>query len=98
MLDALISAYPDSLSREDLGAAADIATTGGTFSTYLSDLTRNGLARKTDTGLAATDILMNGADLTLSEGTQEMTFPDGVDAAERTSTVLTELRGDRLRG
>lgn len=63
MLDALITAYPDSLSREDLGAAADIATTGGTFSTYLSDLTRNGLARKTDTGLVATDILMNGAEL-----------------------------------
>lgn len=63
MLDALINAYPDSLTREQLGAAADMATTGGTFSTYLSDLTRNGLARKTDTGLAATDILMNGAEL-----------------------------------
>lgn len=63
MLDALINAYPDSLSREQLGAAADMATTGGTFSTYLSDLTRNGLARKTDTGLVATDILMNGAEL-----------------------------------
>lgn len=63
MLDALINAYPDSLSREELGAAADIATTGGTFSTYLSDLTRNGLARKTEIGLAATDILMNGAEL-----------------------------------
>lgn len=63
MLEALINAYPDSLSREDLGAAADIATTGGTFSTYLSDLTRNGLARKTDIGLVATDILMNGAEL-----------------------------------
>lgn len=60
MLDALIHAYPDSLSREELGAAADITTTSGTFSTYLSDLTRNGLARKTDTGLAATDILMGG--------------------------------------
>lgn len=63
MLEALINAYPDSLSREQLGAAADMATTGGTFSTYLSDLTRNGLARKTDTGLVATDILMNGAEL-----------------------------------
>lgn len=63
MLDALINAYPDSLSRDQLGAAADMATTGGTFSTYLSDLTRNGLARKTDTGLVATDILMNGAEL-----------------------------------
>ena len=63
MLDALINAYPDSLTREQLGAAADMATTSGTFSTYLSDLTRNGLARKTDTGLVATDILMNGAEL-----------------------------------
>lgn len=47
----------------ELGAAADIATTGGAFSTYLSDLTRNGLAHKTGSGLVATDILMNGAQL-----------------------------------
>ena len=63
MLDALIDAYPRSLTKDELGAAAEITTTGGTFSTYLSDLTRNGLARKTDTGIIATDILINGAQL-----------------------------------
>lgn len=61
MLDALIDTYPDGLTREELGAAADIATTGGTFSTYLSDLTRNGLAERADGLLVATDILMRGA-------------------------------------
>ena len=63
MLDALIDAYPRSLTKEELGAAAEITTTGGTFSTYLSDLTRNGLARKTATGIVATDILIHGAQL-----------------------------------
>jgi hypothetical protein len=33
MLDTLINAYPNSLSREKLGADAGLATTGGTFST-----------------------------------------------------------------
>lgn len=63
MLDALIDAYPRSLTKEELGAAAEITTTGGTFSTYLSDLTRNGLAHKTATGIIATDILIHGAQL-----------------------------------
>ena len=63
MLDALIDAYPRSLTKEELGAAAEITTTGGTFSTYLSDLTRNGLARKTATGIIATDILIHGSQL-----------------------------------
>lgn len=63
MLDALIDAYPDPLSREALGAAAEISTSGGTFSTYLSDLTRNGLARKTDGGVIATEILIHGPEL-----------------------------------
>ena len=61
MLDALIDAYPRNLTKEELGTAAEITTTGGTFSTYLSDLTRNGLARKTATGIIATDILIHGA-------------------------------------
>jgi hypothetical protein len=62
MLDALIDAYPDPLTREELGAAADIVTTGGTFSTYLSDLVRNGLAERHDGDqILATDVLMFGA-------------------------------------
>ena len=61
MLDALISAYPLSITKDDLGAAAEITTSGGTFSTYLSDLTRNGLAHKTLDGYSASDILIYGS-------------------------------------
>lgn len=62
MLDALISSYPQGLTKEELGAAAEMVITGGTFSTYLSDLTRNGLAERRDGEIVATDILMRGAD------------------------------------
>lgn len=62
MLDALIAAYPKPLTREQLGEAAELSTSGGTFSTYLSDLTRNGLAHKRGQGIVAADILMLGAD------------------------------------
>lgn len=62
MLDAIMAAYPDGLTREEIGAAADIATTGGTFTTYLGDLTRNGLAERRDGLIVATDILMRGPD------------------------------------
>lgn len=61
MLDALIESYPAPLTREDLGDAAGLATTGGTFSTYLSDLTRNGLAERTQNGIRATEVLLHGA-------------------------------------
>lgn len=62
MLDALITSYPQGLTKEELGAAAEMVITGGTFSTYLSDLTRNGLAERRDGEIVATDILMRGAD------------------------------------
>ncbi|MDN5797462.1 MAG: hypothetical protein L0H79_17165, partial [Intrasporangium sp.] len=61
MLDALIDAYPTALTREELGTAVDIVTTGGTFSTYLSDLIRNGLAERQGGALVATPILMHGS-------------------------------------
>lgn len=61
MLDAVISAYPAGLTRDELGAAAEIATTSGTFSTYLGELTRNGLAERRDGEIVATEILMHGA-------------------------------------
>lgn len=61
MLDALIAAHPNALSRAELGEAADIAITGGTFSTYLGDLTRNGLAERRGGDVVATDVLMFGA-------------------------------------
>lgn len=61
MLDALMAAYPNGLTREELGEAAEISTSSGTFSTYVGDLTRNGLADRTDGMIVATDILMMGA-------------------------------------
>lgn len=61
MLDALIAAHPRALSKAELGDAADIAITGGTFSTYLGDLTRNGLAERVNGEIVATDVLMFGA-------------------------------------
>ncbi|HEU5223043.1 MAG TPA: helicase HerA-like domain-containing protein [Candidatus Lumbricidophila sp.] len=63
MLDAIMDVYPFAISKSELGEAVGIATSGGTFSTYLSDLTRNGLIDKQSDGLfRATDILMNGAE------------------------------------
>lgn len=63
MFDALLNIYPAGLTREELGAEADMVTTSGTFTTYLSDLTRNGLAeRRPDGTLAATALLVYGAD------------------------------------
>lgn len=61
MLDALITAYPVGLTRAELGDAAGITTTGGTFSTYLSDLVRNGLAERDGDRVVATSVLMHGA-------------------------------------
>lgn len=50
MLDALLTVYPGALSREELGAAADMAVTGGTFGNYLTTLKRNGLIEE-DSGM-----------------------------------------------
>ncbi|MDF9717624.1 DUF87 domain-containing protein [Nocardioides sp. ChNu-153] len=62
MLDALLAAHPSAMTRDELGTAAGIATTGGTFSTYLSDLVRNGLAERRGPEVTATDVLVYGAD------------------------------------
>lgn len=62
MLDALMDAHPARLTKDEIGDAAGIVTTGGTFSTYLGELIRNGLAERTSDGrIRATDILMHGA-------------------------------------
>ena len=63
MLDALIDCYPAGLSKDTLGERAEIVTTGGTFSTYLGELVRNGLAERHDGLIVATDILIHGAQL-----------------------------------
>lgn len=43
MLDELVGHYPQWVTRETLGTLSGVAHTGGTFSTYLSALRRNGL-------------------------------------------------------
>jgi hypothetical protein len=45
ILDALIQAHPHDLTRDELGARADLQSTGGTFGSYLGTLRRNGLAQ-----------------------------------------------------
>lgn len=41
MIDALISVYPNGLTRDDLATSTDMASSGGTYSTYLSRLVSN---------------------------------------------------------
>lgn len=43
MLDELVAVYPDGLTREQLGERTEFTASGGTFSTYLGTLKRNGL-------------------------------------------------------
>lgn len=43
MLDALVEAHPNGLSREDLGERTGFTYTGGTFGNYLGTLRRNDL-------------------------------------------------------
>ncbi len=61
MLQACIDAYPDSLTKDALAEAAGISAAGGTFSTYLGELRRNGLVQQRGDSITATDILVRGA-------------------------------------
>lgn len=60
MLDELVGAYPKGLSREELGARVDIEPSGGTFSTYLGTLRRNGLAEVDGDEVVAGEALFLG--------------------------------------
>jgi len=51
MLDELIRVYPDGLNRVALGDRAGYTSSGGTFSTYLGTLRRNGLVAVAGDGL-----------------------------------------------
>lgn len=61
MLDVIMGAYPRIVGREPLAEAVEMSSASGTFSTYLGDLTRNGLVERVDGGFVATDVLMHGA-------------------------------------
>ncbi len=43
MLDLLVEAYPEGITRDELGERAGYSVSGGTFQSYLSALRRNGL-------------------------------------------------------
>ncbi|MBU8820875.1 hypothetical protein KL864_33970 [Mycolicibacterium goodii] len=62
MLQAVIDAHPDGLTKTELADVSGVTASGGTFSTYLGDLRRNGLVEQRGDRIVATDILMYGAD------------------------------------
>lgn len=57
MLDALVDAWPDPMTRTELAAAAGLEPSGGTFGTYLGTLRRNGLATIDGEQVRASEIL-----------------------------------------
>ena len=61
MLQACIDAYPRHLTKADLAHTAGITSSGGTFSTYLGELRRNGLIIQNGDEIVASEILMHGA-------------------------------------
>lgn len=60
MLDELVRAYPNCLTREDLAILTGFTESGGTFGTYLSTLRRNGLAEVRDGIVRANEALFLG--------------------------------------
>lgn len=61
MLKAAIDAYPKGLTRDQIAEASSVSASGGTFSTYLGQLRRNGLVEQRGDRIVATDVLMHGA-------------------------------------
>lgn len=61
MLQAVIDAHPAGLTKTELAEVSGVTASGGTFSTYLGDLRRNGLVEQQGDQIIATDILIFGA-------------------------------------
>lgn len=61
MLQAVIDAHPEGLTKAQLADVSGVTASGGTFSTYLGDLRRNGLVEQRGDQIVDTDILMYGA-------------------------------------
>lgn len=57
ILDELVSAYPRAVDRETLADRAGMTASGGTFQTYLSRLSGNGLIERTRDGVRASEAL-----------------------------------------
>ncbi len=64
MLETLVFIYPQSMSREKLGEQTGYTTSGGTFSTYLGRLRRNGLIDVDGSEVRASDTLFLGMAVT----------------------------------
>jgi hypothetical protein len=64
LLDILADAHPNAMTRAELAAAAGLEASGGTFSTYLSRLSGNGLIDKDgDTVKASDDLFLTLGDV-----------------------------------
>lgn len=61
MLRLLIERYPAPMMVDDLAQAVGMERSGGTFRTYMGDLTRNGLAERGDGEVRATPMIATGA-------------------------------------
>lgn len=57
MLDALVEAYPNGMTKEELGETSGYTSSGGTFGNYLGTLRRNALAVVTRESVTASDTL-----------------------------------------
>lgn len=60
LLSILVERYPAEVRRDDLANQAGMTASGGTFSTYLSRLSGNGLIERSSSGLRASDTLFIG--------------------------------------
>ncbi len=61
MFDILVSIYPTSKTKQDLGLEAEMSPTSGSFGSYLSMLKRNGLIEVTGASVKASDNLFIAA-------------------------------------
>ena len=57
ILQLVVDAYPESISKEELAEGTDYTYTGGSFNTYLGILRRNGLITINGTEIRATEVL-----------------------------------------
>jgi len=57
MLDVVIEAYPEPVTKEELGIRAELTSSAGTFSNYLSLLRRNGLVEIRGQEVKATEVI-----------------------------------------
>ncbi len=57
MLEAIVAAGPVGVTRQDIATTVGMTAAGGTFTTYLGDLRRNGLITERDKRCVANDIL-----------------------------------------